>query len=107
MERLRQPVATTAKVWLVLAAQPERSGLESGVHETSRRRDGGWSPDGSAGVHEADLRRRHREDVWAPVPDAGRRGAGGADPPQRRPWRAGLLRLRHLGVARGLRALHG
>ena len=62
---------------------PERSGLESGVHETKRRRDGGWSPDGSAGVHEADLRRRDREDVRAPRPDAARRVAGGADRPQR------------------------
>ena len=35
---------------LALPAQPERSGVESGVHETKRRRDGGWSPDGSAGV---------------------------------------------------------
>jgi hypothetical protein len=28
--------------------RPERGGLESGVHQTNRRRDGGWSPDGGA-----------------------------------------------------------
>src|SRR5204862_235924 len=69
----------------ILPAPPQRSGLESGVHETKGRRDGSWNPDGSARVHEADLRRRHREDVWARRPDSGRRGAGGVDRPQRRP----------------------
>src|SRR5439155_19735360 len=38
--------------------------LKCGVHETNGRRDGSWNPDGSARVHEADLRRRHREEVW-------------------------------------------
>jgi hypothetical protein len=40
---------------LPLPPSLKRSGLESGVHETKRRRDGGWSPDGSAGVHEPAL----------------------------------------------------
>src|SRR5512133_1350959 len=55
-------------------------------------------------VHEGDLRSGQREDVRTHG-HAPRGGARWANPPQRGAGRPGLVRLRHLGVAGGVRAL--